>query len=89
MTPNITASTTGPLYEEDLTKLDTKEVQARSNENNGPEKRKIQPVWRNIILFAYLHIAALYGVYLCFTSAKLYTTLFGKFHLYTVLRTDK
>lgn len=36
-------------------------------------------VWRNVILFTYLHLAALYGVLLIFTSAKITTTLFGMF----------
>lgn len=35
-------------------------------------------VWRNIIAFIYLHIGALYGLYLLFTQAKLATALFGK-----------
>jgi len=34
-------------------------------------------VWRNVILFGYLHLAALYGVVLMFTSAKIATTIFG------------
>jgi len=34
-------------------------------------------VWRNVILFAYLHLAALYGVLLIFTSAKIATTIFA------------
>lgn len=34
-------------------------------------------VWRNVVLFAYLHLAALYGVLLIFTSAKIATTIFG------------
>lgn len=34
-------------------------------------------VWRNVLLFAYLHLAALYGVLLMFTSAKIATTIFG------------
>lgn len=36
-------------------------------------------VWRNVILFTYLHLAALYGVFLIFTSAKIATTVFGLF----------
>lgn len=38
-------------------------------------------VWRNVVLFGYLHLAALYGVFLMFTSAKIATTIFGKFLL--------
>jgi len=37
-------------------------------------------VWRNVILFGYLHLAALYGMLLIFTSAKIATTVFGKFN---------
>jgi stearoyl-CoA desaturase (delta-9 desaturase) len=37
-------------------------------------------VWRNVILFAYLHLAALYGALLIFTSAKIATTIFGMFN---------
>lgn len=36
-------------------------------------------VWRNIIAFTYLHIAALYGGYLFLFSAKWQTDIFGKF----------
>lgn len=42
-----------------------------------PEDRKLVLVWRNIILFAYLHTAAVYGLYLMFASAKIYTSLFA------------
>lgn len=36
-------------------------------------------VWRNVILFAYLHLAALYGILLIFTSAKIATIIYGLF----------
>lgn len=39
-------------------------------------------VWRNVILFAYLHVAALYGVILMFTSAKIATTIFGMVNIF-------
>ncbi|GBN90117.1 Acyl-CoA Delta(11) desaturase, partial [Araneus ventricosus] len=47
--------------------------------SNGSEKQeyKTQIVWRNVILFAYLHLAGLYGFYLAFTSASWKTTVFG------------
>lgn len=44
-------------------------------------RRKVKLVWRNIILFAYLHLAAIYGVWLMFTSAQWKTGLFA-FALY-------
>lgn len=44
-----------------------------------PNKSQVHQaiVWRNVILFAYLHLAALYGILLMFTSAKIATTIFG------------
>lgn len=42
-------------------------------------RRKIRLVWRNIILFAYLHMAAVYGLWLMVTSAQWKTAFFGEF----------
>lgn len=41
-------------------------------------RRNIKLVWRNIILFAYLHLAAVYGLWLMLSSAQLVTGIFGK-----------
>ncbi|KAH8247057.1 hypothetical protein KR032_008292 [Drosophila birchii] len=41
------------------------------------EKRRLKLVWRNIIAFGYLHLAALYGAYLLVTSAKWQTIAFA------------
>lgn len=41
------------------------------------ERRKLKLVWRNIILFAYLHLAAVYGLWLMLSSAKWSTGIFG------------
>lgn len=41
-------------------------------------RRKITLVWRNIILFAYLHVAAVYGLWLMLTSAQWVTGIFGE-----------
>uniref|UniRef100_A0A2A4JG15 Fatty acid desaturase domain-containing protein n=1 Tax=Heliothis virescens TaxID=7102 RepID=A0A2A4JG15_HELVI len=41
--------------------------------------RKYQIVYPNLITFGYWHIAGLYGLYLCFTSAKWATILFSYF----------
>jgi hypothetical protein len=47
---------------------------------NGQDTQpiKIQIVWKNVVLYIYFHIAALYGIYLCFTSAKWATIAWGK-----------
>lgn len=39
---------------------------------------RLQIRWRNVFLLGYLHLAALYGLYLTVTSAKLLTTIYGK-----------
>lgn len=41
------------------------------------DDRKLVWVWRNIILFAMVHLAALYGGYLIFAKAKISTIIFG------------
>ena len=43
---------------------------------------KVQPkelaiVWKNVFVFSFLHLAAVYGVYCCFYSKPM-TLLFGK-----------
>ncbi|EDV49358.1 acyl-CoA Delta(11) desaturase [Drosophila erecta] len=47
------------------------------------EKRRLKLVWRNIIAFGYLHLAAVYGAYLMFTSAK-WQTVITAYLLYVV-----
>ncbi|KAI4460110.1 acyl-coa desaturase [Holotrichia oblita] len=70
MAPNLS---TGVLYATD------KEVASSTIPSDvvKPDDRKAKWVWRNIILMGYLHLAALYGFYLAFTSTKLATTLFA------------
>lgn len=50
-----------------------------SKKNEESESTEVKLVWRNIILFVYLHIAALYGFYLMLTSAKIKTALWGEY----------
>ena len=39
---------------------------------------KMQIVWRNVVIYIYFHVAALYGLYLGFVSAKWPTIAWGK-----------
>lgn len=71
-------SATGVLFEQDAETVDGglyKDIEKLKK----AEKRKLKLVWRNIIAFGYLHMAALYGAYLMFTSAKWQTIGFGKY----------
>lgn len=73
MTPNI-YTPSGVLFEEDLVSELPSETSMQPKEK---PKYKLEIVWRNVIIFGYLHLASLYGLYLALTSAKLLTTLFG------------
>lgn len=41
--------------------------------------RKYEIIYANLLTFGYWHIAGLYGLYLCFTSAKWQTIVLGKY----------
>ncbi|XP_076288866.1 acyl-CoA Delta-9 desaturase [Lasioglossum baleicum] len=69
MAPNITSTPTGVLYEGET--LDDAVIDQQKT------KYKRQIVWRNVIIFTYLHLAAIYGAYLALTSAKWSTVLFA------------
>lgn len=77
MPPNATRSEcTGVLNEHDAETIDgglTKDIAPLME----VKERQFTLVWRNIILFAYVHIAAVYGLWLMITAAKLYTTAFA------------
>lgn len=71
---NCEISVNGVLNENDVETVDGGlAIQPKRQAN----RRKISLVWRNIILFAYLHIAAIYGLWLMLTSAKWSTGIFA------------
>ncbi|TMW54346.1 hypothetical protein DOY81_000619 [Sarcophaga bullata] len=80
----LTEATTGVLFEQDAETIDgglVKDIEKLKK----AEKRKLKLVWRNIIAFGYLHLAALYGAYLLFTSAKWQTIAFVNRHVLKAL----
>lgn len=77
MAPNITSSPTGVLFENDIETVVVPSVELKNDNAKPPEKYRRQIVWRNIILFAYLHLAAVYGAYLMLASAKILTAVWG------------
>ncbi|XP_026501242.1 acyl-CoA Delta-9 desaturase-like [Vanessa tameamea] len=60
------------LFESDLNKDATTPIVPPS-----AEKRKWEIVWRNVILFVFLHIGGVYGAYLFLTKAMWTTRLFA------------
>lgn len=55
-----------------------------SQGNVSGKEPPMQIVWRNVLIFIYLHAAALYGFYLCFTAAKASTLVWCTRHFYLV-----
>lgn len=80
MAPNAstTSDCTGVLNEQDA---ETNDGGLLKTVTPAAPKEKIKSalVWRNIIAFTYVHIAALYGAWLLLTAAKFYTVLFAVF----------
>lgn len=68
-------SVSGVLNEHDAETVDGGLVK---RQEGHASRRNIRLVWRNIILFAYLHLAALYGLWLMLSSAQWKTGIFGK-----------
>jgi hypothetical protein len=86
MAPNITSSPTGVLFEDDTVEtVAVSSVEPKNHDSKPPQKYSRQIVWRNVILFVYLHLAAVYGAYLMLTSAKIITTVFGVYYFYIFL----
>lgn len=79
MAPNI-STPTGVLFEDDsVDNLAIPEVESfEGHPKLVPDKDfKLKIVWRNVILFAYLHVAALYGAYLMLFSASWPTVIWA------------
>jgi stearoyl-CoA desaturase (delta-9 desaturase) len=82
MAPNTASSpTTGVLFEtdnvEDVIPAGDLSLSNGITHTKGAYVYKRKLVWRNIALFAYLHLAALYGAYLALFSAKLFTDIWA------------
>ncbi|XP_014085857.1 acyl-CoA Delta-9 desaturase [Bactrocera oleae] len=66
---SLTDNSTGVLFEQDAETYDgglVKDIEKLKK----AEKRRIKLVWRNITAFVYVHLAAVYGLWLMLTSAK-------------------
>lgn len=84
MAPNI-STPTGVLFEGDsVDNVAIPEVESFEGhpKSSSAKDIKIKIVWRNVILFAYLHAAALYGAYLMLFSASWPTVIWGKLFVF-------
>lgn len=79
MPPNATSAVecTGVLDECDAETVDGA-LDKNVVELKHANERELKLVWRNIILFAVVHLSAVYGLWLLLTSARIYTSIFGK-----------
>ena len=85
MAPNLFGSSATLLLEasqqglsqekQNVPKLEPSLSKVKSDE----QKYKWHIVWRNVIAFVYIHAAAVYGLYLVFTSAKFVSFITGEF----------
>jgi stearoyl-CoA desaturase (delta-9 desaturase) len=75
MAPNITSSPTEVECTAGTEPLSSKEVKNDVSELSLKYRREI--VWPNVVMHAYLNLAAVYGVYLMLTSAKILTGFWG------------
>lgn len=80
MAPNLISTPQPPVVFEKDSLINGEGVKV---EKKPKLKHKI--VWRNAILFLLLHASAFYGVYLAITSAKMFTNLFGKLSILSLL----
>lgn len=74
---SLTDNSTGVLFEQDAETYDgglVKDIEKLKK----AEKRRLKLVWRNIIAFVYVHLAAVYGLWLMLTSAKWQTITCGE-----------
>lgn len=80
MPPNATSvvECTGVLNECDAETIDGGLEKNIVELKHADKDTKLQLVWRNIILFGYVHLAGVYGAYLLLSSARIYTAVFGK-----------
>ena len=73
------AGETGVLYEDEPIDDELNVEVKRDRGSSSRDHIECRWVWRNIIIFAYLHMAAVYGAYLVVSGqAKLWTNIWGR-----------
>ena len=88
MGPRVLVGQTGVLYEDEPVDevIAPKEPDQKPQSQPEPQPQSSEPVecrwvWRNIIIFALLHLAAIYGAFLVLARAKLWTNIWGRYRV--------
>jgi stearoyl-CoA desaturase (delta-9 desaturase) len=76
MAPNVTSSPTEVLCTPETTLHSSSEIRAAGVKKSALKYRR-EIVWPNVVMHIYLNLAALYGIYLMLTSAKILTGIWG------------
>ncbi|XP_044743896.1 acyl-CoA Delta-9 desaturase-like [Chrysoperla carnea] len=79
MPPNITTETCTPKPSDNVLNSEDIVVDKSSDKikDDFPTPWNRRFLWRNIAVFGPLHVLSFYGLYLVFTSARIYTTIFA------------
>lgn len=67
------------LHEKSTTQEESSPMSNMQRLQKSKSKYKWKIVWKNVIIFLYFHISAVYGAYLLLTVAKWYTIIFCEF----------
>jgi hypothetical protein len=68
-------------FKADENKVDSSKIQAINNLNNNNVKPII--VWRNVLIFSFLHMGALCGIYCCFYAMRA-TLIFCEYFIFYI-----
>jgi hypothetical protein len=66
----------------DENKVDSSKIQASNNLNNNNNLKPII-VWRNVLIFSFLHMGALCGIFCCFYAMRA-TLIFCEYFIFYV-----
>lgn len=75
--------------EEEVRSIIEDKVVDETHDQETKQDYRLRIVWRNVVIMGYLHLAALYGIYLCFTAAMFKTVVAGKsINIYVLMVTN-
>lgn len=71
----------------DLSKISATKAGKSINDKALPKKSyktdyKWKIVWKNVFIFSYIHLAAIYGIYMACLHAKYWSVLWCMYHIY-------